>query len=168
MFLKNTNFSEQAAWISVFFCLFIAGYYAMGLSHLTGTFATNPQEIVWLWIEVMVVSIVFVIIAFVLLAIYKKKHDADDEIGIIDERDEEIESKATTLAYFNINLCIMVLLIHVFSQAIFSGYPFFINVPAVDFLIHGLMFSGLLVEFILRATQIYRYRKAASLGESYE
>ena len=161
MIFKESNFSEQSAWISVIFALFIAAFYGYGMMQLEGNFSTHAEQIVWLWIETIVVSIVFVIIAFSLLAIMKSKSDEDDEVGLIDERDEAIEAKATFWAYFNLHFCLTVLLIHVFCQGIIVDYPFFANVPPLDFLIHGLMFSGLLVELVLRSSQIYRYRKAA-------
>ncbi len=167
MNLRNSNFSEQAAWVSVFFTLFIGLYYGNGVIGLDGTFATHPEQIVWLWVETIIVSIIFVIIAFAALMILKQRNN-DDDIDLIDERDEAIEHKATMFAYINLNACIVFLIIHVFCLGLFPDYPFFISIPPLDFLIHGLMFSGLFVEFVLRATQIFRYRQTASFGESYE
>lgn len=161
MIFKNSNFSEQAAWISVIFTVFIALFYANGITHLEGTFATNADEIVGLWAQTVIVSIIFVVIAFTALAIMKKATGDDDDIALIDERDELIEAKATRWAYYNLSTCIIILFVHIFCQGIITNYPFFPDVPPLDFLIHGLMFSSLLVEFILRASQIYRYRKAA-------
>ncbi|NQY89924.1 MAG: hypothetical protein HRT51_19715 [Colwellia sp.] len=161
MIFKNSNFSEQSAWISVIFAIFIAAFYGYGMMQLEGSFSTHAEQIVWLWIETIVVSIVFVIIAFSILSVIKSKNGDDDELGLIDERDEAIEVKATLWAYFNLHFCLTILLVHVFCQSVIVDYPFFSNVPPVDFLIHGLMFAGLLVELVLRATQIYRYRKAA-------
>lgn len=161
MIFKESNFSEQSAWISVIFAIFIAAFYGYGMMQLEGNFSTHAEPIVWLWIETMGVSIVFMIIAFSILSVMKRKNGDDDELGLIDERDEAIEAKATFWAYFNLHFCLTVLLIHVFLKAVIVGYPLFPNVPSIDFLIHGMMFSGLLVEFVLRATQIYRYRKAA-------
>lgn len=168
MIFKNSNFSEQSAWISVIFAIFIAVFYGYGMMQLEGNFSSHAEQIVWLWIETIVVSIVFMIIAFSILSVIKRKNGDDDELGLIDERDEVIEAKATAWAYFNLSFCITVLLIHIFCQGVITGYPFFPNVPPIDFIIHGLMFSGLLVEFVARATQIYRYRKANSYGDSYE
>ncbi len=168
MFFRNSNFSEQAAWISVAFTLFIAAYYGLGMTQLEGNFSSHAEQIVGLWAETIIISIIFVIIAFTLLAIMKKQQGGDEDIALIDERDQEIESKATYWGYFNLSFCIMILLIHIFCQALISGYPFFPNVPAIDFLIHGLMFSSLLVELVLRATQIYRYRKADNFGDDHE
>lgn len=161
MIFKNSNFSEQTAWISVIFTVFIAVFYWNGMTQLEGNFATHAEQIVWLWTETIIASVVFVIIAFTLFAIFKRKGSDDEDFSLIDERDELIEAKATTFAYFNINFCIVALLIHVFCQGVIPNYSFFANVPPLDFLIHGLMFSGLLVEFVLRATQLYRYRKSA-------
>lgn len=161
MIFKNSNFSEQSAWISVILTIVLALYYGFGITQLEGNFATQPEQIVWLWVETIVVSIIVIIIAFPTLSIIKSKNNDDDELGLIDERDQAIEAKATFWAYFNLHFCLTVLIIHVFLKAVIVGYPLFPNVPSIDFLIHGMMFSGLLVEFVLRATQIYRYRKAA-------
>ena len=161
MIFKNSNFSEQAAWISVIFTVFIACFYANGITQLEGTFATNADEIVGLWAQTVIVSIIFVVIAFTALAILKKVTGDDEDIALIDERDQLIEARATRWAYYNLSTCIIILFFHIFCQGIITNYPFFPNVPPIDFLIHGVMFSSLLVEFILRASQIYRYRKAA-------
>ena len=64
MIFKNSNFSEKTAWISVIFAIFIAIFYGYGMMQLEGSFSTHPEQIMWLWIETIVVSIVFVIIAF--------------------------------------------------------------------------------------------------------
>jgi hypothetical protein len=161
MIFKNSNFSEQAAWISIIFTIFMAVFYSNGVMQLEGSFATHPDQIVGLWAQTIIVSVVFILIAFVTVAIFKSKEEGDDDFTIIDERDELIEAKATTFAYININVCIVVMLVHVFCQGVIPNYPFFKNVPPLDFLIHGLMYSGLLVEFILRVSQLYRYRKIA-------
>jgi len=159
MILKNSNFCEQTAWISVIFTVFIALFYANGITELDGNFATHADQIVSLWGSTIIASIIFVIVAFSLLAVIRKLDDED--ISLIDERDEVIENKASTWAYYNLSFCIMFLLIHIFCQGVVSGYSFLADVPPIDFLIHGLMFSSLLVEFVLRATQIYRYHSAA-------
>ncbi len=161
MFLKNSNFSEQTAWISVVFTVFIAWYYSNGMTQLEGTFASHAEQIVGLWAETIIVSIIFAVVAFTALAVIKKITGNDEDISLVDERDELIEAKSTTWAYFNLSTCIAILLVHVFCQGVITNYPFFPNVPPIDFIIHGLMFSGLLVEFVARATQIYRYRKTA-------
>ena len=148
MFLKNSNFSEQTAWISVIFAIFIAVFYGYGMMQLEGNFSSHAEQIVWLWIETIVVSIVFVIIAFLILSVIKRKNGDDDELGLIDERDEVIEAKATTWAYFNLSFCIMVLLIHVFCQGIITGYPFSPNVPPLDFLIHGFLVCWLSLYYV--------------------
>ena len=161
MILKNRNFSEQTAWISVIFTVFIAWYYGTGLMQLEGTFSSHAEQVVGLWVETIIVSTIFVVIAFIALAVIKKITGDDEDISLVDERDELIEAKTTTWAYFNLSTCIAILLVHVFCQGVIINYPFFSNVPPIDFIIHGLMFSGLWVEFVARATQIYRYRKAA-------
>ncbi|ALO33478.1 hypothetical protein CMT41_01155 [Colwellia sp. MT41] len=161
MIFKNSNFSEQTAWISVTFTLFIAWYYANGITQLEGNFASHAEQIVALWASTIIASIIFVIIAFTILAVISKVNGDGEDISLIDERDEVIEARATRWAYYNLSTCIIILFVHIFCQGVITNYPFFTNVPPIDFLIHGLMFSGLLVEFVLRATQIYRYRKAA-------
>ena len=160
MIFKDSNFSEQTAWISVTFTVFIAWFYANGMKQLEGTFSSHADQIVSLWAQTIIASIIFVAIAFIALAILKKA-TGDDDIALIDERDELIEARATRWAYYNLSTCIIILFFHIFCQGIITNYPFFPNVPPIDFLIHGVMFSSLLVEFILRASQIYRYRKAA-------
>ncbi|WP_019029247.1 hypothetical protein [Colwellia piezophila] len=162
MFLKNSSFSEQTAWITIAFTIFIAWYYGNGITELEGFFSTHADQIVWLWISTLIVSIVFAVIAFTVLTVIRKvSGDDDEDVSLVDERDQEIEDKATAWAYFTLSFCIMALLIHVFCQGVIPGYPFFSDVPPLDFLIHGLMFSGLLVEFVARVSQIYRYRMAA-------
>ena len=160
MIFKESNFSEQTAWISVTFTVFIGWFYSHGMRQLEGTFATHAEQIVSLWAETIIVSIVFAVVAFTALAVIKKVTGNDEDISLVDERDEVIEAKATVWAYFNLSTCITIMLIHIFCQAVIVDYPFFPNVPAIDFLIHGLMFSGLLVEFVARGTQIYRYRQS--------
>ncbi|MFQ3209680.1 MAG: hypothetical protein ACI9U5_001736 [Colwellia sp.] len=161
MIFKDSNFSEQTAWISVTFTVFIAWFYANGMKQLEGTFSSHADQIVSLWAQTIIASIIFAAIAFIALAILKKATGDDDDIALIDERDELIEARATRWAYYNLSTCIIILFFHIFCQGIITNYPFFPNVPPIDFLIHGVMFSSLLVEFILRASQIYRYRKAA-------
>jgi hypothetical protein len=161
MIFKESNFSEQTAWISVIFTVFIGWFYSHGMRQLEGTFATHADQVVGLWAETIIASIIFVIIAFTALAIIKKVTGNEEDISLVDERDEIIEAKSTVWAYFNLSTCITILLVHVFCQAVVTNYPFFNDVPPIDFIIHGLMFSGLLVEFVARATQVYRYRKAA-------
>ena len=161
MIFKNSNFSEQTAWISVIFTVFIGWFYSHGMRQLEGTFSTHADQIVGLWAETIIVSIIFAVVAFSALALIKKITGDDEDISLVDERDEIIEAKATIWAYFNLSTCIAIMLTHIFCQAIIVNYPFFPNVPPIDFLIHGLMFSGLFVEFVARATQVYRYRKAA-------
>ena len=63
---------SKAAWISVIFTLFIAWFYADGLSQLEGTFATHAEQIVSLWTETVIASIIFAVIAFTVLNCYKK------------------------------------------------------------------------------------------------
>jgi hypothetical protein len=161
MIFKNSNFSEQTAWISVIFTVFIAVFYWNGMTELEGNFATHAGQIVSLWGSSIIASIIFALVAFSILAIIRKLNGDDEDISLIDERDEVIETKASTWAYYNLSFCIMVMITHIFCQGVISSYPFFPTVPPLDFLIHGLMFSGLFVEFVLRATQIYRYRMAA-------
>ena len=161
MIFKDSNFSEQTAWISVTFTIFIAWFYDKGMKQLEGTFATHADQIVGLWVEIIIVSIIFAVVVFTALMVIKKITGDDEDISLVDERDEMIEANTTTWAYFNLSTCIVILLTHVFCQGVITNYPFFPNVPPLDFLIHGLMFSSLLVEFVARATQIYRYRKAA-------
>ncbi|PKG85082.1 hypothetical protein CXF85_05610 [Colwellia sp. 75C3] len=161
MIFKDSNFSEQTAWISVTFTVFIAWFYANGMKQLEGTFSTHADQIVGLWAKTMFASIIFAVIAFSALAIMRKFSGDDDDNLLIDERDELIEARATRWAYYNLSTCIIILFVHIFCQGVITNYPFFPNVPPIDFLIHGVMFSSLLVEFILRASQIYRYRKAA-------
>ena len=160
MIFINSNFSEKSAWISLIFTVVIAGYYANGIQQLEGAFATHADQIVGLWATTIVVSVIFIIIAMVLMLVLNKINGDDEEMTLIDERDEVIEAKATRWAYFNMCTCITVMLVHIFCQAVITHYPFFPNVAPLDFLIHGLMFSSLLVEFSLRATQVYRYRQA--------
>jgi hypothetical protein len=133
MIFKNSNFSEQTAWISVIFTVFIALFYATGMTHLEGTFATNTEKIVGLWTETIIVSVIFFVIAFTTLAVIKKTTGDDDDIALVDERDEIIEAKTTTWAYFNLSTCIVALLIHVFCQGVIANYPFFANVPHSTF-----------------------------------
>lgn len=161
MIFKNSNFSEQTAWISVTFTVFIAWFYTNGMKQLEGTFSTHADQIVGLWAQTMFASIIFVVIAFSALAIMRKFTGDDDDNLLIDERDELIEARATRWAYYNLSTCIIILFVHIFCQGVITNYPFFPNVPPIDFLIHGVMLSSLLVEFILRASQIYRYRKSA-------
>ncbi len=160
MIFKNSNFSEQAAWISLIFTVFIAIFYTHGLSQLEGDFASNAGPIVGLWGSTIIASIIFAVVAFSLLAFIRKYNGDDEDISLTDERDEVIENKASTWAYYNLSFCIMVMIIHIFCQGVISNYPFFPNVPPLDFLIHGLMYSGIFVEFVLRGTQIYRYHTA--------
>jgi hypothetical protein len=159
MIFKESNFSEKTAWISIMFTLFMALFYSNGLTHLEGDFSTHADQIVGLWAQTIVVSVIFIVIVFVALSIFKAKGEDSEDFSVVDERDELIEAKATFWGYFNMHFCITILLLHVFCQAVITNYPFFVDVPPIDFLIHGLMYSGLLVEFILRATQIYRYRQ---------
>jgi hypothetical protein len=161
MIFKDSNFSEQTAWISVAFTVFVAWFYTNGMTQLEGTFATDADQIVGLWAQTMVVSVIFVIVAFSALAVIRKFTGYDEDISLIDERDELIEARATRWAYYNLSTCIIILFVHIFCQGVITNYPFFPKVPPIDFLIHGVMLSSLLVEFILRASQIYRYRKSA-------
>lgn len=162
MIFKNSNFSEQSAWVTVIFTLFIASFYGYGVTQLEGTFATHADQVVDLWLSTIIVSVIFAVSAFSILAITRKlTGDDEDDISLIDERDEVIEAKASTWAYYNLSVCITVMLVHIFCQAVNPNYKYFANIPPVDFLIHGLMFSSLLVEFVLRSTQIYRYRNVA-------
>lgn len=161
MIFKDSNFSEQTAWISVIFTVFIGLFYANGMTELEGTFATHAEQVVGLWAQTMVASLIFVVVAFSALAVIRKLTGDDDDISLVDERDELIEARATRWAYYNLSTCIIILFVHVFCQGVITDYPFFPNVPPIDFLIHGVMLSSLLVEFILRVSQIYRYRKAA-------
>lgn len=161
MIFKESNFSEKTAWVSALFTLFMALFYSHGITQLDGSFTTHADQIVGLWAQTIVVCIIYIVIVFVALAAFQAKGDSAEDFSIVDERDELIEVKATFWGYFNMHFCITVMLIHVFCQAVIVNYPFFVNVPPIDFMIHGLMFSGLLVEFILRATQIYRYRQEA-------
>lgn len=161
MIFKNSNFSEQSAWVSVLFTIFIAAFYSYGMTQLEGDFATHAEQIVALWTSTIIASIIFAIVAFSILAVIRKINGDDEDVSLIDERDEVIEAQATIWAYFNLSVCIAILLVHIFCQGVFTDYPFFSNVPPLDFLIHGLMLSSLLVEFVARVTQIYRYRKSA-------
>ena len=161
MIFKNSNFSEQTAWISVVFTVFIAVFYGYGITQLEGSFATHAEQIVGLWASTIIASIIFAVIAFSGLAVIRKLNGDDEDISFVDERDELIEARATRWAYYNLSTCIIILFVHIFCQGVIPNYPFFTNVPPIDFLIHGVMLSSLLVEFVLRATQLYRYRTAA-------
>jgi hypothetical protein len=157
MIFNNSNFSQQTSWVMVLITIFMASYYGFGVTQLEGDFATNAEGIVWLWIETSIVSVTLSVSVFIILTLINKKNNRDEEAYIVDERDELIESKATYWAYLNLHTCIIVLLIHVFCKAVIDGYPFFSDVAAIDFLIHGLFFTVLFVEFVLSLMKIYRY-----------
>ncbi len=156
---KDSNFSEKSAWISLILTIVIAIFYGVGINNLDGYFETHASQIGWLWIEITILVTVLAILAFVALWFIEGKNSEPDEFSFVDERDNLIETKATSLAYWTFHFCIFVLMIQVICKGAFENYPIFPSVPPIDLLLHGLVYIGLLVEVVLRVIQIRRYHQ---------
>ena len=58
MIFKNSNFSEQTAWISLILTILMTLFYSNGIAQLEGTFSTNAEQVVELWTETVIFSVI--------------------------------------------------------------------------------------------------------------
>lgn len=145
--------AEKHAWGSLIALGAVYWYFQMRMLNGWIIVDTPPMKLLWLYITVVVLSI---IAESIVAAIIANKKTGDIEK---DERDHFIESRANRAEHIFLIAAINIFLFHIIADQAYANHIFprtdLTNINAVVFILFTLLFVG---EGIKRAFTIYYYR----------
>ena len=163
MLLKNRSYSEKSNWAVLLTTLGVLFYYLNRVPHLGAYFESNPNEIGYLLLKTIIVTIVLTIIYHSFIFGISGQDNALEQ----DERDILIRQKAINWAYWVMNAGLIYLFVQLFintwirTQAVSFDLNagLFIAYPPIDFMIHGIVILGFVCEITQNLGEIFLQRR---------
>ncbi len=162
MLLKNHSYSERSNWVELFTSFGVLYYYLTRISSLPGNLEANPSEFGSLIFNIIVISIVLSIIYSIIFGLGDEKNSSKE-----DERDIMIRRKATSWAYWIMNIGIVYLVVQLFINIYIrlnvkgdlGDIGLFISLPSIDFMLHGLILLGFITQIAQNLLEIFFQRR---------
>lgn len=136
----------------------VAVYYFISLSCLPGGWNAEPKLVAPVVIKTIVIAIISATVVFTLIN-WRKGEEAKDE------RDYRFESKANSVAYFVLSLCLIVIIGHIAINALIAqnaAHPSIFESALTPSVIVHILLIALIVASVCKAfTQLFLYRRNA-------
>ncbi len=164
MLLKSRSYSERSNWVEMLTSIGVLYYYIHKVPFLPGSFETHPSEFGALLIKVIVASIILSIIYSGVFGLGARNSSSKE-----DERDLLYRHKATTWAYWLMNIGIAYLIVQLFLNSWLGAFNnetlvdngLFLSVPPIDFILHGLIILGFICQIMQNLSEIALQRRGA-------